>query len=100
MNVAYPDSNGALVFDDKLYIQDTLSDDQHFDTLFRNHKIEKPKQNNKTKPPLVHLQKNAHYPSEEISVPTCIRNDFRDISSLPPQKNQFSLLFIVCTILP
>lgn len=57
MNVAYPDSNGALVFDDKLYIQDTLSDDQHFDTLFRNHKIEKPKQNNKTKPPLVHLQK-------------------------------------------
>ncbi|ECF6314628.1 hypothetical protein FOJ89_22935 [Salmonella enterica] len=57
MNVAYPDSNGALVFGDKLYIQDTLSDDQHFDTLFRNHKIEKPKQNNKTKPPLVHLQK-------------------------------------------
>ncbi|EGA25536.1 hypothetical protein SEEM1156_04938 [Salmonella enterica subsp. enterica serovar Montevideo str. 315731156] len=25
--------------------------------FFRNHKIEKPKQNNKTKPPLVHLQK-------------------------------------------
>jgi hypothetical protein len=93
MNIAYPDSNGALVFDDKLYIQDTLSDDQHFDTLFRNHKIEKPKQNNKTKPPLVHLPKNAHYPSEEISVPTCIRNYFRDISSLPPQKKSIFTSF-------
>ncbi|MGM3224904.1 hypothetical protein [Dickeya zeae] len=92
-NFAYHNDDGILVYDNKMYIQDTVSDDKYLDTIFREHKIEKPRYDNNTKPPVVHLPKNAHYPSQEIFVPTCIRSYFREISSLPPQEKSFFTSF-------
>lgn len=52
------------------------------DNVFKKHKIKKTPKNSKSKPSIIPIQKESHFPNTEILLPSDIRKYFKSISEL------------------